>query len=92
MDPRLRLFSSDDDLLADPTTYRYFVGHLLYLIISLPNLSFVIHKLSQFMSKPCKAHLAATHDLLHYLKPSPSQGIFLPVIKTFQIRAFADAD
>lgn len=90
MDPHLRLFSFDDDLLEDPAICRCLVGRLLYLTISRPDITFAVRKLNQFVSKPCKVHLAAVHDLLRYLKSSPGQGIFLPV-QTFRIRAFAEA-
>lgn len=79
MNPQLRLSSFDNDLL-DPSTYRCLIGLLLYLTISRLDITFVVHKLSQFMSKPCRGHLAATHDFLRYLKFSSGQGIFLLVV------------
>ncbi|XP_022149023.1 uncharacterized protein LOC111017543 [Momordica charantia] len=84
MDPHLKLQLSDVDLLPDASIYRRLIGCLLYLIISRPDISFAVNKLSQFVSRPCKIHLAAVYHLLRYL--------FLPVSSSFQLRAFADSD
>lgn len=92
MEPTLKLQFYDDDLLLDASVYRRLVGRLLYLTISQPDITFAVHKLSQFISKPSKSHLAAAYHLLRYLKNAPGQGIFLPASSSFQLRAFADSD
>lgn len=71
---------------------RRLVGRLIYLTITRPDLSFAIQNLSQFMSTPTTEHLAAVHRVLHYIKNSPGQGIFLPRHNNFQLRAFSDSD
>lgn len=71
MDPLLKLKFSDEDLLTDPSEYRRLIGRLLYLTISRPDIAFAINKLSQFVSCPCKSHLAAVYQLLRYLKSNP---------------------
>lgn len=92
MDPNIKLSASDGKLLDDPSVYRRLIGRLLYLTISRPDITFTVHKLSQFMAAPHTTHLAAVHSLIRYLKGCPGQEILLNPTKSFQLRAFADAD
>lgn len=47
------------DLLTDPSLYRSWVGKLLYLTLSRPNISYSVQLLSQFMQQPRQKHLEA---------------------------------
>ena len=64
---------------------------MLYLTLSRPDITFVVHRLSQFVSKPRVPHLTAAHHLLRYLKARPGQGLFFPTSSSLQLRAFSDA-
>ncbi|XP_068655247.1 uncharacterized protein [Aristolochia californica] len=57
MDPKLHLTATDSDLLPDITHYRWLVGKLLYLTLSRPDITFAIHKLTQFVAQPRLPHL-----------------------------------
>ncbi|XP_038896527.1 uncharacterized mitochondrial protein AtMg00810-like [Benincasa hispida] len=92
MDPNVKLRNFDQDLLSDPSSYRRLIGRLIYLTISRLDIVSSVNKLSQFVAKPCKAHLSATHHLLGYLKSALGQGIFISSAETFQLRAFADSN
>ena len=84
--------ASYHDTLNNATPYRCLFHHLLYLIISRSDVTFVVHKLSQYMTQPTLTHMNATNNLLKYLKGSPGQGIMLPKVKHFSIKAFAYSD
>lgn len=94
MDPNLKLSKDIGPYLSDEeaTTYRRLIGRLLYLQISRSNISFAVHKLSQFPQKPSEDHLNAAHQLLRYLKRAPGRGVLLKPTENFQLRAFVDAD
>lgn len=92
MDSSCKLDSITGTLLEDPSSYRQLVGRLLYLTISRPDITFAVHKLSQFIAKPRITHLNAAHSLLRYLKGCPAQGVFLSASSSFQLKAFSDVD
>lgn len=50
--PLERHHRADGDLLQNPTRYNRLIGKLIYLGVTMPDLSYVIHILSQFMSAP----------------------------------------
>ena len=62
------------------------------MTITRPDLVYVVHILSQFMDKPWVPHLEAAYRVLHYVKHTPGQGIFLPTTSSIQLNAFCDAD
>lgn len=64
LDPNVKLSTSDGKLLVDPFSYRRIIGHLIYLTLSRPDITFAVHKLSQFVAQPRHSHLMAAHNLL----------------------------
>ncbi|XP_022848785.1 uncharacterized protein LOC111371108 [Olea europaea var. sylvestris] len=95
MDPKTHLSLHEGDLLTDASQYRQLIGRLLYLTISRPDITYAVHKLSQFLSQPRLPHLKAAHHLLRYLKNSPGQGIFFSAKNDgsdLKLQAFSDAD
>lgn len=71
MEQNVHLSINSGTPLLDPTPYRRLIGKLLYLTITLPNLSYIIHILSQFMDLPSDIHLAAAHKVLQYVRATP---------------------
>ena len=76
MDPKVQLNVVDSEPLSDLSQYKRLIGRLLYLNLFIPDISFVVHKLSQFLAKHRLPHLKAAHHLLRYLKTNPGQGLF----------------
>ena len=74
MDPTIRLTTHEGELLSDPSQYRRLVGWLIYLTLSKPDITFIVHKLNQFLSQPRQPHLQVAHYLLRYVKNKPGQG------------------
>ena len=75
--PYMRLVPNEGSLLADPYPYRSLVGSLHYLTFTRLDLSFAVHQVCQFMSKPTDVHLIATKCILRYLNGTMDYGIFL---------------
>ena len=54
-------------LLSDSIMYRTIVGSLVYLTITRPDITYVVHIVSQFIAFPTSVHWAAVLRILHYL-------------------------
>ena len=78
--------------LSNPSLYRCLVGSLVYLIITRPNISYVVHQVSQYLSAPWSTHYAAVLRILRYLKGTLFHGLFYSAHSPLILRAFSDAD
>lgn len=76
MDSNMQLQQDGSPALHDIKSYRRLIGRLLYLCITRPDITFVVNKLSQFLSKPCEHHLSAAYRVLRYLKSNICLGLF----------------
>ena len=76
MDSAKQLGQEAGELMAEPLKYRRLIGRLLYLCITRPDITFAVHKLSQYVSKPCEEHWIAVEKILRYIKGTPGHGLF----------------
>ncbi|GKD44991.1 ribonuclease H-like domain-containing protein, partial [Tanacetum coccineum] len=63
--------SDDNHLHSNIGNYQRLVGKLIYHTNTRPNISYVVHCLSQFMHAPFESHLDLAFRVLRYLKGSP---------------------
>lgn len=92
LDSTVKLSPDEGLLLEDLSIYRKFVGKLLYLTVSRPDISFVVHHLSQFLQSPREPHLHAVQRVLRYLKATPFQGLYYDAKSSLQLEAYCDSD
>lgn len=71
MNLNLQLNDQEEEHLIDPTKYKHIIHHFLYLTITIPDITFPIHKLSQFVAQLCTSHLTIAYNILRYLKGTP---------------------
>ncbi|PWA97255.1 ribonuclease H-like domain-containing protein [Artemisia annua] len=81
-----------DPLLDNITEYQKLIGKLIYLTHTRPDISYVVHCLSQFMHSPLKSHLKIALKVLRYLKSSPGMGVHITKNSENSLNAFVDAD
>ncbi|KAL6313610.1 hypothetical protein AAG906_006979 [Vitis piasezkii] len=62
--------------LSNPSLYRRLVGSLVYLTVTRPDISYVVHQVSQYLSAPRSTHYAAVLRILRYLKGTIFHGLF----------------
>ncbi|CAA7027432.1 unnamed protein product [Microthlaspi erraticum] len=87
-----KLGSVDSPELKRPEEYRRLVGRLIYLSITGPDLTYIVHILSQFMQTPLVAHWEAALRVVRYLKGTPAQGVLLRRDSNLTITAYCDSD
>ncbi|XP_020221109.1 uncharacterized protein LOC109803848 [Cajanus cajan] len=92
MDYCTRLSSTTGTPLHDPSAYRRLIGRLIYLTTTRPDITYVVHHLSQFVSSPTTSHSQAAFRILRYLKQEPGFGIFFSANSSSQLKAFSDSD
>ncbi|RVW36460.1 Retrovirus-related Pol polyprotein from transposon TNT 1-94 [Vitis vinifera] len=78
--------------LSNPSLYRRLVGSLVYLTVTRPDISYVVHQVSQYLSAPRSTHYAAVLRILRYLKGTFFHGLFYSAQSPLVLRAFSDAD
>ena len=78
--------------LSNPSLYRRLVGSLVYLTVTRPDISYVVHQVSQYLSAPRSTHYAAVLRILRYLKGTLFHGLFYSAQSPIILRAFSDAD
>jgi hypothetical protein len=68
------------------------MGALQYAIITRPDITFSINKVSQFMASPTNQHWLAVKRILRYLKGSIDKGLKLQHCSSLNLHAFTNAD
>lgn len=85
MVPMLKLSKSVGVILADAGIYRPIVGHLMYLTITRPNITFAVNEPCLYSSALWKSHLKVIYKVLLYIKRTTGQGLFY-IHQWFQLR------
>lgn len=57
MESNLKMSATDGELLDDASVYMKIVGRILYLTYTRSDITYAVHKLSQYMSAPTTTHL-----------------------------------
>ncbi|XP_028107693.1 uncharacterized protein LOC114306626 [Camellia sinensis] len=92
VDPQTRLTPLVDHLLSDDTLYCQLVGSLVYLMVTHPDITYVVHIVSQFMADPRSPHYDALVRILRYLKGTMFHGLHYSAHSSLQLHVFSDAD
>ena len=92
MEVNLKLSKDERELLNEASMYKRLIGRLLFLTISRPNITYSVHKLSPFMSKPREPHIKVAYRVIQYLKGTSGQGLFFPSQSSLHIKSFANAN
>lgn len=92
MEQQLKLSKVNGELLEDAGQYRRLIGKLMYLTLSKHDITYVVHRLSQFLAHPRVPHMKAATKVVQYIKGTPRQGVFFPIQSDLQLKAFYDAD
>lgn len=72
--------------------YQKLVGSLQYLTLTHPDISFLINKLSQYMSHPTTAHWMTSQCVLQYLSSTFYHGIHIKKLLSSSLIGYSDSD
>ena len=86
-----RLNSQDGESLSDATLYIQLVGSLIYLTVTRPDISYVVHVVSQFMAAPRSPHYVVVLRILLYLKGTICDGFHFSSHSSLTLQAYLDA-
>ncbi|GJY03819.1 retrovirus-related pol polyprotein from transposon TNT 1-94 [Tanacetum coccineum] len=75
---------------VDPTHYRGMVGTLMYLTVSIPDLTFVVCMCARYQAKPTEKHLHAVKRIFKYLRGTINRGLWYPNDSSISLTAYAD--
>ncbi|GJT16932.1 ribonuclease H-like domain-containing protein [Tanacetum coccineum] len=84
--------TKNDLVLENITDYQKLMGKPIYLTNTRPDISYVVHCLSQFIHSPLKSHLKTAFKILRYLKGYPGLGVHFVKTSGMFLKAFSDAD
>jgi len=92
MELGVHLRATDGEPLADLTRYRHPVGSLVYLGITRPNISHLVHILSQFVAAPTQLDYTHLLRLLRYLHGTISHRhrLFFSRSSPLHLQAYSD--
>jgi hypothetical protein len=91
-DPSIKIHQDSSPPYSDISSYRRLIGRLLYLNATRPDITFITHQLSQFLSAPTKTHYDGAIRVLKYLKSCPGRGLFFPRDSSLHVVGFSYAD
>ncbi|GKD03064.1 ribonuclease H-like domain-containing protein [Tanacetum coccineum] len=84
--------SKSNKFLSNMIEYQKVVGKLIYLSITRPDISYVVHCSSQHMHASLQSHFTAALRVLRYLKNAPGTGVQFYKGNSLSLHAFSNAD
>ena len=81
-----------DKCLKKIGDYEKLLGKFIYLTHTRPDISYVVHCLSQHMHSPLQSHLKIALRVFRYLNSSPGTGIQIYKENDHKMRCFTDSD
>jgi len=92
MDASIKLQPGQRELLENIGWYRRAVGKLTYLMVTGPNITFVVNVVSQFLSAPRTTHLQVVMKIFRYLKKALGRELLYSNYRHTPIAGFSDGD
>jgi len=68
------------------------VGNLIYLTVTQPYISYVVHLVRQFMNATQSTHYVVVLRIIRYIKGTMFHGLHYSVTSPLILRAYSDAD
>ncbi|XP_061339329.1 secreted RxLR effector protein 161-like [Gastrolobium bilobum] len=92
IDPSVKLLPNKEEPFSDFERYRRLDEKLNYLIVTQPDISFVVTVVSQFLNSPCEEHWNAIVRIIKYIKVSSGKGLEYEDKGYVKVVGYSDAD
>ncbi|XP_070023361.1 secreted RxLR effector protein 161-like [Nicotiana sylvestris] len=92
MEPSTSITTTEAEERVVDVVQKAFIGSLLYLTASRPDIVFSVGLYTRFQSNPKESHLKAAKKILRYLKGTPNLVLYYPSGDSFNLIGYADAD
>ena len=89
---KLQAKQSDKNDPINKTSFQRFIGRLLYLNHTRPDISFAVNSLSQYMSDPRQSHQTTADRILSSLKGAIRTGLLFHAGGDPTVKIFTDSD
>jgi hypothetical protein len=76
----------------ESTKYRSIVGALQYVMLTHPDIAYLVNKVCQFLHAPTTKHLIVVKRVLRYLKYTIDIGLRFARLGSMLVSAFSDSD
>ena len=84
--------STDQEKVGVEVSYRELIGSMMYILVTRPEISYSISKLSESLNCPSKKHWTGAKKILRYLKGTKSFGLVLSGGRSLKLLGYADSD
>jgi len=93
-DTQVKLSEAEGPILGpeDSTAYRSLAGVLQYLNFTRSNITYAVQQLCLYTHAPREPHLAATKQLLRYLRGTLGYELLLGRFSSAELVVYTDAD
>lgn len=85
----VKFCKENGDPLPEATMYQLLVGNL---ILTRPDIAYVVQVASPFVNNPYKTHRTAMHHILHYIRGIISRGLFYSTNSSLVLKGYAEAN
>nr|GEV11776.1 uncharacterized mitochondrial protein AtMg00810-like [Tanacetum cinerariifolium] len=92
IDGKAKYTPTDGGPLPDPSLYRTIVGSVVYLTVTRPDIVYVVHIVSQFITAPTIVYWDDVLQILRYLRGTQFKTLLFPSTSSLDLRAYCDAD
>jgi hypothetical protein len=92
LDQNGKLSADAGVVLEDATMYKKIVGSLIYMMITRPDLNYIVGLESEFMQVPPKPHLDGVRHTLRYVSATTDYGLFYEASTKLQVHGYIDVD
>ncbi|XP_059431493.1 secreted RxLR effector protein 161-like [Corylus avellana] len=92
LETNVKLLATDGEPFSDATLHRQLVGSLIYLTVTRPDIAYVVHLVSQYMSAPRSTHYIVVLHILSYVKSTMFHGFHFSFHSSLELQDYSNAD